>query len=53
MQAELVGAGDFPDWRAEAQSFDKMCTYEYGNQPMAWGHATDQLLVAEVRATIA
>ena len=30
-KAELVGGADFLDWRAQAQSFDKMCAYEYGN----------------------
>src|SRR5215471_9436694 len=47
-KAELVGGPDFLDWRAQAQSFDKMCAYGYGNQTIAYGEATDQPMVAEV-----
>jgi len=47
-KAELVGGADFLDWRAQAQSFDKMCAYEYGNQTIAYGDTTDQPMVAEV-----
>src|SRR5215471_12336075 len=47
-KAELVGGADFLDWRAQAQSFDKMCAYEYGNQTIAYGNTTDQPMVAEV-----
>src|SRR5215471_16599845 len=47
-KAELVGGADFLDWRAQAQSFDKMCAYGYGNQTIAYGNTTDQPMVAEV-----
>ena len=45
-KAELVGGGDFLDWRAQAQSFDKMCAYGYGYETLAYGNTTDQPLVA-------
>lgn len=47
-KAELVGGPDFLDWRAQAQSFDKMCAYGYGNQTIAYGKTTDQPIMAEV-----
>jgi putative ABC transport system permease protein len=47
-KAELVGGPDFLDWRAQAQSFDKVCAYGYGYQTIAYGNTTDQPLVAEV-----
>ena len=47
-KAELVGGGDFLDWRAQAQSFDKMCAYGYGYETLAYGNTTDQPLVADV-----
>jgi putative ABC transport system permease protein len=47
-KAELVGAADFLDWRAQAQSFDKMCAYEYGPETLAYGNTTERPMVAEV-----
>jgi putative ABC transport system permease protein len=47
-KAELVGGADFLDWRAQAQSFDKMCAYGYGNQTIAYRNTTERPMVAEV-----
>ena len=47
-KVELVRGPDFLDWRAQAQSFDKMFAYGYDDKTIAYGNTTDRPLVAEV-----
>ena len=47
-KTEIVRGLDFLDWRAQAQSFDKMFCYEYDNQTITYGSTTDRRMVAEV-----
>src|SRR5262249_4055802 len=47
-KAELVGGADFLDWRAQAQSFERMAVYKYGKQPLASGNTRNRRRVEEV-----
>jgi predicted permease len=47
-KVDFAGGPDFVDWRAQAQSFDKIFCYDYGNQTVTYGNTTDQRMVAEV-----
>jgi hypothetical protein len=47
-KVEIAGGPDFVEWRAQAQSFDKMFCYEYDNATITFGNTTDQPMVAEV-----
>jgi putative ABC transport system permease protein len=47
-QVEIAGGPDFVDWRAQAQSFDKMFCYEFDNETITYANTTDKRAVAEV-----
>jgi putative ABC transport system permease protein len=47
-KAEVVSGSDFVDWRAQAQSFDRMAAYGYGDQTLAYGSYAEQATVAQV-----
>jgi hypothetical protein len=47
-KVEIAGGPDFVDWRAQAQSFDKMFCYEFDNETITFDKATDRPVVAEV-----
>jgi putative ABC transport system permease protein len=47
-KVEIAGGPDFVDWRARAQSFDKMFCYEFDRETIAYGDTTIRPMVAEV-----
>jgi putative ABC transport system permease protein len=51
-KVEVVVGPDFLDWRAQAQSFDKIFCYEYGNDTITYSNTTDRPMVAEVSADL-
>ena len=51
-QAEVTNGGEFQDWRAQAQSYDKLACYTTHNQSLLYGDAAEQVTVAAVTADL-
>ena len=47
-KGEIVSSADFLDWKQQAQSFEKMAAYDYGNMTISINGNADQAMSATV-----